>query len=615
MKYPALVLALGLIAVPPYAFAEKTPVYEVEPVTSTANRTVASGDETGTLQVITREEIRSGNYKSVSEVLQNIPGVYFATESFLGNRATEANTGPKIRIRGQGAKLLIDGRPMNMAIFGCLPNNMLTLDHVDRIEITKGSESVLYGSDGLGGVINIITRNPQDFGFGLNVRGGTNGTLISSLEHENIIGKFGYYISGSLKRSEGYRGDADYSDDSGFLKLTYDINQSLKLESSLNMYNGRWDDPGTVYNPRKEFWSDFKRRHADVTLKKWTGSGRYTLKAYHNEGHHVFTRQDGWESRDHTNGFRADMVRIFAEGANRLTVGADGRWYAGEALVDDDVYNGSGFKFWLNNKKWYDENETAVFLSDRQILLDNRLVVMGGARVVRNSGFGTFFCPKVGTTLHGADLNVHFGYNRAFKSPSLLQTSLHKKSNPKLKPETADHFELGADYDIMESLKVGGTVFYIDGKDKPGMKVENGRPVRFENIGAWKHKGGELTLSYVHSRRFSFNAGYTYMDVGSNTQYNPMHQGTLSVHTSWRVLKRELNVNLNGYGVSKIYAGNDRENRLGDYVVLNLYSSMKVGRHAAVLFGVDNLLDKEYEAVYGYPFPGRVFTAGVRVEY
>ena len=131
MKYVASVLTVAFLLCSQKSPAETIPTYEVKAITVTANRTVSSIDETGTFEVISREKIEEVNYKSVSEVLQTIPGVYFSTEIYIGTLSTESNTGPRIRIRGQGAKLLIDGRPVNMAIYGCLTNNMLTLDYVE----------------------------------------------------------------------------------------------------------------------------------------------------------------------------------------------------------------------------------------------------------------------------------------------------------------------------------------------------------------------------------------------------------------------------------------------------------------------------------------------------
>lgn len=501
-----------------------------------------------------------------------------------------------------------------MAIYGCLINNMLTLDNVDRIEINRGSESVLYGSDGLGGVINIITREPEKLGAGMTLRGGANSTVISSLEHENTFGNTGYFLSGMFKRSDGYRGDADFADDSGFFKIAHSFNESVKLESSLTMYNNRSNDPGTVLAPTTDFWADIKRRQADVTLSAGGKTSMYRLKMFHNEGHHVFAEKDGWQSRDMISGFKAEMVKEYAEGKNRLIVGADGQRNAGKALVDNDKYLSSGFKFWLNNKEWFSENEGALFAADKHTFMNGKLSLIGGARLVRNSAYGTFFCPKAGAVLRLDDTKVHVGYNRGFKNPSLLQTHLHKMSNPDLKPEIADNAEIGADRTLISSLSAGTTLFYTRGTDKVEMKLVDGIPQGFGNIGEWKHKGAELTLHWLPSNHFVAYAGYTYLDAGSNTQYNPKHQGNLNLRTSWNVLKRELVLTLNGLAISGIYAGNNHESQFDDFVVLDVFADWRIHRYGSLILGIDNLLDRKYEAVQGYPMPGAVFTAGIRLE-
>ena len=297
-----------------------------------------------------------------------------------------------------------------------------------------------------------------------------------------------------------------------------------------------------------------------------------------------------------------------------MVVGSDGRWLAGKALVDDDIYNTAGFKFWLNNKEWYNENEVALFASDHHVLMDGRITLTGGARLVRNSAFGTFLCPKAGIAVNNENSSIHFGYNRGFKSPPLLKTNLHIKSNPDLNPEIADHFEFGGDYKIAESLTVGGAFFFIDGRDRADLAFVNGFPQIFDNIGEWQHKGGELTFDWMPVSRFAFRTGYTYMDVGINTQYNPKHQANLNVRTGWTILGREFSLNLNGLGISRIYAANDSKIRLADYVLLDLYADWQVHKYGSIVIGADNLLDKDYESVDGYPSPGRIITAGIRLE-
>ena len=594
------------------------PEYEMETITVTTNRTVSSGDNTGTFEVITREEIEKGDYMNVSQVLKSVPGVYFAEESVMGNRSTESNTGPKIRIRGKGAKLLIDGRPMNMTIYGCLINNMLTLDHVERIEVTRGSESVLYGSDGLGGVINIITREPSELNSGLSLRAGSHNTVYSTAEHSNKIGPIGYFFSGSLKRSNGQRKQSDFADQSGFFKLHYEITPSMKIESSFNIYKLKMDDPGPVIAPLTDFWSEIGRRQADITIKGQAESITYSVKAYHNEGHHIFEEQDGWHSRDYTNGLRTDMVRNFAGGMNRLIFGFDGRLIGGKALIDENKYQNGGFKFWLNNREWFDKNEMAVFASDRQILMDGRLSLIGGLRVVNDSEYGAYFCPKAGAVLSGEKYRIRLGYNRAYRSPSLLQTHLHTKSNPTLNPEVADHFEVGGDYYLMEKLTLGASLFYTDGRDQVEMVMQEMPwgtvPVQFENVKTWKHRGAEFTARWSLSKRLSLDTGYTYIDVGSNTQYNPEHQANFTITTSRAVLKRDLTFSIHGIGISRLYASDNHKYRLPDYVNIDFFADWHIHKYFTILMGVNNILDREYETVRGYPFPGLLFTAGIRLE-
>ncbi len=88
----------------------------------------------------------------------------------------------------------------------------------------------------------------------------------------------------------------------------------------------------------------------------------------------------------------------------------------------------------------------------------------------------------------------------------------------------------------------------------------------------------------------------------------------MRVGTGWTLLGRDLSLNLHGLGISKIYAANDSNNRLDDYFLLDLYADWRVHEYCSFLIGANNLLNKEYESISGYRFPGTVVTAGIRLE-
>ena len=139
-------------------------------------------------------------------------------------------------------------------------------------------------------------------------------------------------------------------------------------------------------------------------------------------------------------------------------------------------------------------------------------------------------------------------------------------------------------------------------------------PLQFENVKTWKHSGGEFTARWSPYGRLSFDAGYTYIDVGPNTQYNPEHQVNFTIITNWAILNRDLTFNIHGLGISRLYASNNHKDRLPDYVNVDIFTDWNIHKYFSIQLGLNNILDKEYETVRGYPFPGFLFTAGIRLD-
>jgi outer membrane receptor for ferrienterochelin and colicin len=189
MKKMAVIIFLGMFFVlstgntltPVYANEE---VQELSPIVVTASpvRDSVIGDFSTSKVIYTAEDIEKMKTNDVAGVLNNISSVSLMGEGIFGSRTVGRN---RIKIRGHNAKIMIDGRPVSMEVFNCVINNVLTLNGIKRIEITRSGEAVLSGTDGLGGVINIITRTPGKYRSQFSGKFGTDNSGVASLLTEN----------------------------------------------------------------------------------------------------------------------------------------------------------------------------------------------------------------------------------------------------------------------------------------------------------------------------------------------------------------------------------------------------------------------------------------------
>ncbi|OVE73868.1 hypothetical protein BVX93_00740, partial [bacterium B13(2017)] len=184
---------------------------------------------TSSVNVIDKTEINNSTVKYVMDIISSFPGIYVRSDGILGRQ--------KVEIRGLGSNCrriltLIDGRPEKMSLFGCTVTQSLPLSNIERIEIIRGPESVLFGSDALGGVINIITNRIKEEGFETEflLSYGKHETSHSLLKNGGKIKKFDYYCTIDYKNSNGHRVQSEYKSYDSSLSLGYQILDNYRIE-------------------------------------------------------------------------------------------------------------------------------------------------------------------------------------------------------------------------------------------------------------------------------------------------------------------------------------------------------------------------------------------------
>ncbi|MCD6335584.1 MAG: TonB-dependent receptor [Candidatus Latescibacteria bacterium] len=601
-----LVGALTFI-LPRTGFAQKSdkeelPLYWMDEIVVTATRTEkAIKDLSATVSVITREEIEASNAHSCMDILNTLPGLFVQRTGAFGRADVEIRG---IGEQGRKVMVLVDGRPVKMGLFGCTVTHSLPLNNVERIEVVRGPASVLYGSDALGGVINIITRKlaesrQVDYTFSY----GSYDTYQHRLRAGGSSGPLSFYATADKRQSDGHLPNAAYDGRDFTAQAGYKISDQIEAVLSSKYFEAHKEEPLRATDPDtliSDVWNDYERGAVDLTFTgkwaRWNGS----LKLYRNFGEHQFS--DGWHSRDFTNGVMLNGTgRLFA--GNELTVGADFRQQGGERLSSPPG-------------EW-DKTEVAVFFHDEQILL-KKWVLTFGARANHDEFAGNEFCPQVGLVFHPrTGTTLRTSVNKGFRAPQINELYLFPPSNTGLKSEEVWNTEVGLTQRIVEGVDVNLAAYQMKGKNLIQTEKNAMPPPRFlfRNTGEFEFKGIEAGVRARIGNTVSARMSYTYLDPGAKTAGRPGDKVDLGV----RATRGKLTLSLDAQYVADYFAADDRNDPVSDYLASDVKLSYEILPALQLFLAVDNVLDKAYE-IYAdlpggaaglYAMPKRTFTTGL----
>lgn len=541
-------------------------------------------DTITTTQEITSEDIEKVNPVEVLEILKNVPGVVVQRTGDTGR------TDPSIRGFGDNCRriiVLIDGKPEFMSLFGCGVSHSMLAGNVDRVEITKGPDSVLYGSGALGGVINIITKTPtKPFEGNIDISFGSfntqNGKIYLGGLQNNII----YEVAANKITSDGHLENSQYNATDMYEKLGYVFNDGSVLMFEAKQFQGlkhepetRTKDGGKIY--LNNYWEDYHRYSYQLNFDKIFSRGKLSVRGYRNDGDHKFS--NNWHSKDSLTGAMANYDWEIGNN-NLLKIGADYKQQEGQLLSQS-----AGGKMNIGTWKLY---EYAFYALDKYNFTDKLTAVLG-ARYNNNEISGEQFVPRGGLEYQFTEsLLVKGLYSRGFRSPYLNELYLVPAKNENLKPETVDSYEIGADFKKDDFL-FNITGFIMKG-DNLIEKVENKiKPPMYtlQNTGEYEFKGVELYLSYIFNKFVDAQAGYTYFDAGEHTQGRP--QDKLDLNVNFKINRWSLSVN--GMYVGNYYSQDNKQERLNDFAVVSAKLMFAVNENIKLFVDGENLTNQEYE--------------------
>ncbi|QHF41406.1 Vitamin B12 transporter BtuB [Pseudomonas fluorescens] len=613
MKFSRLALPLFLLPTA-YALAdtfERDQALKLPDVLISANRQVeARNDSSAANTVFTRDDIDRLQPDSVTDLLRRVPGVQISQSGGRGSI-------PGVYIRGtQSAQslVLVDGQRIGSSTSGDSNLQHINIEQVERVEVLRGSRSVIYGSDAIGGVIQIFTRRGGEQGLQprMHTGFGSNQTWERSLGLSGGDERTRFNLGASLDETAGinrthesYPSDGDhdaYRNKSLSLSLSHALTEDIEIGANLldNRGKSEFDSPfdSVQQQPYNEFDVSSVSSYIDARINEvW----KTRVEFGHSENREK-TLDKLSDERSIFNTYR-DSVNwqndLTLNERNSLMLGGD--WYEDRinsttAFDEDSRWNRAAF---IQHRFQADSFSTELGLRHD----DNQQF---GSQ---NTWSGTFTLPL------NPDNEVLLTYSEGFRAPTFNDLYYPDFSNPDLKPETSKSYELQWRSQLTESSRLETSLYRTDLEDAI-IFGSNSRP---ENVASARINGFEAALKQ-ELFGWQSNLGVAIID--------PRDRDT--GHTLARRARRTLSLDLDrqfdrlGLGaswqaVSSSYDDLNNQQPLGGYALLGLRGSWELNREIKLELKVDNLLDKGYSRAlysyqgsqYGYREEGRAWMFGV----
>jgi len=598
---------------------ERDQALKLPDVLITANRQVeARNDSSAANTVFTREDIDRLQPNSITDLLSRVPGVQVAQTGGRGSL-------PGVYIRGtQSAQslVLVDGQRIGNSTSGDSNLQHINIEQVERVEVLRGSRSVIYGSDAIGGVIQIFTRRGDEQGLQprLHVGFGSNQTWERSLGLSGGDDKTRFNLGASLNETAGinrthqsYPSDSDhdeYRNQSVSFSISHALTDDLEIGANVldNRGKSEFDNPfgrfdsTTFESVQQQPYSDFEVSSVSSYLDARVNDIWKTRVEFGHSENREKTLDKLSDERSVFNTYR-DSVNwqndLTLNDRNSLLLGGD--WYEDRinsttAFDEDSRWNRAAF---------VQHHYRADSFSTELGLRHDENQQFGG----QNSWSGTLTVPV------NPDNDVLLTYSEGFRAPTFNDLYYPDFSNPDLKPETSKSYELQWRSQLTENSRLEASLYRTDLEDAI-IFGSNSRP---ENVASARINGFEAALKQ-ELFGWQSNLGVAIID--------PRDRDT--GHTLARRARRTLSLDLDrqfdhlGLGaswqaVSSSYDDLNNQQPLGGYALLGLRSSWELDREIKLELKLDNLLDKGYSRAlyshdgseYGYREEGRALMFGV----
>jgi len=621
-------------------------IYKLTDVVITATRTPSNTLElANSISTIDSSEIANKNSFNTFDILKNEYGLSFSQQ---GTKASVSN----VYLRGANSShtlVLVDGVEVNLTSDPSNFYNFFSLptDNISRIEILRGPQSTLYGSNALAGVINIIsaqgTAKPIS---SISIEGGSYNTFKGTVSSFGKLDKFNYSVALSRIKSDGYSAASEkygnterdgYQLDNISSILGYEFSDNFKADLIFRYNNSNsdldqsfgppenWDDPTYIFD-QEEF---VVRAQGKLNLSENKWNQKFGVSLFSNLRNYSFESSPASfyssTSNYHGKKYKADWQNDFHFIQNNiLTAGIE---YEIEEMESEYYlffdFNPPDFASIIPK---VDVNTFGVFIQD-QFKVGESFFGTIGVRLDNNSQFGNALTYRIAPAymFWDTETKLKATFGTGFKAPSLFYLYDPLYGNKELTPEKSLGWDAGVEqFFWSDGFSIGATYFFNKFEDMFGFD-----PVTFQtiNINKAETKGVEVFTKAVLMDGLETKANYTYTNAKDKSENSPDFDQQLvrrPEHKAGLFLSYSFTESTNA-NVEFIYVGEREEPDFVNYparIVMPDYFLINFSAHYDVLpflrlqGRVENLLDKQYEEVYGFGTAGFSVYGGIslRVE-
>lgn len=580
-----------------------------------------------TVSVVGRTELTEHQRPNVLPTLtEQVPSLFVTSRGLMGYGVSGGAAGG-LNLRGIASGsgqllVLIDGHPQYQGIFGhSIADSYQTL-MAERVEVLRGPASMLYGSNAMGGVVNIVTRGMATDGVRthINLGAGSYGTIQGEVSNQVHKGRFTSTVAAQYGRSDNHRANMGFDQYGGFVKLGYDLSSHWHLFADADVTHFNASNPGTITSPLNEANQWITRSAVAAGVENHYANTNGALSLYDNYGRHKIN--DGYGPTSNNNQPQTELfrskdavagvswyqsARLFK--GNRTTVGLDyqhiyGRAYYTSRETGEVVTTGRR----MMQSAHAHENEVGAYVDFRQDIT-SWLTVDAGIRYDHHSTAGGEWVPQAGLVWRPlADGELKASFSKGFRNPTNREMYLYGTANhDSLRAERLLSYELSWRQRLCHGrFSYGINLFLIDADNL--IQTVAGRNI---NTGELKNKGIEVEADWRVNSHWLLTTNHSYLDMENPVVGAPTYKGYLGA----RFNQAKWQVSAGLQQLCGLYTAVGAAEQKEDATLLNATVAYQLHQNVGLWVKGENLLGQHYEVVQGYPMPKATFMAGVNVRF
>lgn len=625
MKTRLLFISLISLALLPLLAAETTDTLrtvDLQEVVATGTRTTTDSRLLPvTVNVVSEEVLTEKQQPNILPTLtEQVPGLFVTQRGVLGYGVSTGGSGG-IKMRGIGGQpntdvlVLIDGLPQYAGLYGHPIADNYQTSMAERVEVIRGPASLYYGSNAMGGVINIVTHQPQTDTIltRLHAQGGSYASVDAGITNQLRRGSWTEAVGFNYVRTSGHWDNMGFEQYSGFARVGYDFDSHWSLNASGNIAYFNTANPGTVTDPILDSHQHILRGMATLSAENHYDRTEGAVRAYYSGGRHRIN--DGHKASEplptseynHTDlmlGVSAyQTVRLFR--GNHTTFGFDYQHFGGHVwnrLLSDNSNKD------IVRKTQY---ELAGYIDFRQQVLP-WFSLDAGVRLGNHSAAGFYYAPQAGLSFllpHDAQLKAIV--SRGFRNPTIRELYMYAPANDSLQAVSLWNYEIAYRQYLLDGrIRLGANIFYLHAKNMIETRPVDGRP-RNMNTGELKNAGAEVEFSARVWQGLILGANYSYLYMAKPVLAAPEHKLNVSLayhHDRFRI----------GTNVQYIHGLYTQLPTAGDqgkqqhFCLWSAHAAGRLWRELWLTLTADNILGSGYEINAGFPMPRTTVMAGLQ---